>query len=83
MSVAIVGHMPKACNSSLTVAAQQTRQGISVVVKRGKHQVPGLLEMAQAGPFYSIDVECIATGTGHHDRAVAQISLVDQYENVS
>jgi hypothetical protein len=29
------------------------------------------------GPIYSIDVECIATGRQHHDRAVAQISLVD------
>lgn len=34
------------------------------------------------GPVYSIDVECVATGTGHDDRAVAQISLVNQYEQV-
>lgn len=34
------------------------------------------------GPFYSIDVECVATGTDHNSRKVAQISLVDQYENV-
>jgi len=27
--------------------------------------------------LYSIDVECVATGMGHHDRAVAQIGLVD------
>mmetsp|Transcript_2052 Transcript_2052/g.4190 ORF Transcript_2052/g.4190 Transcript_2052/m.4190 type:complete len:247 (-) Transcript_2052:224-964(-) len=30
------------------------------------------------GPYYSIDVECVATGTGHNARCVAQISLVDQ-----
>ena len=28
-------------------------------------------------PVYSIDVECVATGVQHHDRAVAQISLID------
>lgn len=32
--------------------------------------------------YFSIDVECVATGLGHNDRAVAHISLVDQYENV-
>lgn len=32
--------------------------------------------------YYSIDVECVATGTDHNSRAVAQISLVDQYEQV-
>ncbi len=31
---------------------------------------------------YSIDVECVATGTDHNSRAVAQIALVDQYEQV-
>jgi len=29
------------------------------------------------GPYYSIDVECVATGTGHNARAIAQIGLVD------
>lgn len=30
----------------------------------------------------SIDVECVATGTTHNDRAVAQIAIVDSDENV-
>ena len=30
-------------------------------------------------PVFSIDVECVATGVQHHDRAVAQISLVDAH----
>mmetsp|Transcript_29787 Transcript_29787/g.76469 ORF Transcript_29787/g.76469 Transcript_29787/m.76469 type:complete len:252 (-) Transcript_29787:293-1048(-) len=30
--------------------------------------------------FYSIDVECVATGIKHNARSVGQISLVDQYE---
>mmetsp|Transcript_19332 Transcript_19332/g.21640 ORF Transcript_19332/g.21640 Transcript_19332/m.21640 type:complete len:370 (-) Transcript_19332:58-1167(-) len=33
-------------------------------------------------PFYSIDVECVATGPQHNQRSVAQISLVDQHEQV-
>jgi len=32
--------------------------------------------------YYSIDVECVAVGTDHNSRAVAQIALVDQYEQV-
>lgn len=32
--------------------------------------------------FYSIDVECVATGIDHNARAVGQISLVDEYERV-
>ena len=33
-------------------------------------------------PYYSIDVECVATGNEHNARAVAQISLIDQMERV-
>lgn len=32
--------------------------------------------------YLALDVECIATGSGHNDRAVAQISVVDHDENV-
>ncbi len=32
------------------------------------------------GPIFSIDVECVATGSDHNSRDVAQIALVDQYE---
>ncbi|KAL4445396.1 hypothetical protein ABPG77_011221 [Micractinium sp. CCAP 211/92] len=32
--------------------------------------------------YYSIDVECVATGTDHNARAVGQISLVDEHERV-
>ncbi|KAL3132322.1 hypothetical protein ABBQ32_008900 [Trebouxia sp. C0010 RCD-2024] len=31
---------------------------------------------------FSIDVECVATGSDHNARSVAQFALVDQYENV-
>mmetsp|Transcript_34855 Transcript_34855/g.87358 ORF Transcript_34855/g.87358 Transcript_34855/m.87358 type:complete len:231 (-) Transcript_34855:247-939(-) len=30
--------------------------------------------------YYSIDVECVATGVEHNARGVAQIALVDQFE---
>ena len=35
-----------------------------------------LLRAASQGPVCCIDVECVATGTTHHDRAIAQIALV-------
>ena len=37
---------------------------------------------APASTYYSIDVECVAVGYDHNARAVAQISLVNQYEKV-
>jgi len=30
-------------------------------------------------PFYSVDVECVATGPGHNDRALGHVSVVDQH----
>lgn len=33
-------------------------------------------------PFYSIDVECVATGKGHNDRTIASIAVVDSNELV-
>ncbi|KAK9764150.1 hypothetical protein K7432_008593 [Basidiobolus ranarum] len=34
--------------------------------------------MFDKDPVYSIDVECIATGRGHNDRAVCSVAVVDQ-----
>jgi len=33
-------------------------------------------------PYFSLDVECVATGPKHDSRAVAQVALVDQWERV-
>ena len=40
-----------------------------------------LLRRLETGelPMYALDVECVATGKTHNDRAVAQIGLVDAY----
>eukprot|EP00912_Choanoflagellata_sp_UC4_P000757 UC4_evm3s473 len=38
-------------------------------------------ESPETQKIFSIDVECVATGPGHSDRAVAQIALVDWNEN--
>ncbi|TMW66163.1 hypothetical protein Poli38472_003928 [Pythium oligandrum] len=35
------------------------------------------------GPFFAIDVECVATGTGVDDRDVARIAIVNEDEEVS
>uniref|UniRef100_A0A061R761 Exonuclease domain-containing protein n=1 Tax=Tetraselmis sp. GSL018 TaxID=582737 RepID=A0A061R761_9CHLO len=32
--------------------------------------------------FFSIDVECVATGVSHNSRAIGQIALVDQFERL-
>ncbi|KAL3666026.1 hypothetical protein V7S43_008819 [Phytophthora oleae] len=34
------------------------------------------------GPFFAIDVECVATGSGTNDRDVARIAVVDEDEKV-
>eukprot|EP01043_Picozoa_sp_COSAG02_P028601 COSAG02_NODE_1742_length_11105_cov_11.079956_5_plen_332_part_00 len=41
-----------------------------------------LLESAASGPVCCIDVECVATGTTHHDRSISQIALVDLADTV-
>ncbi|PRW05824.1 Small RNA degrading nuclease [Chlorella sorokiniana] len=53
-------------------------------VPAGMMFYPGGPQLAQppAAKYFSIDVECVATGTDHNARAVAQISLVDEYERV-
>ncbi|PNH08833.1 Small RNA degrading nuclease 2 [Tetrabaena socialis] len=38
--------------------------------------------MAQPTVCYAVDVECVATGTDHNSRSVAQISVVDEHMNV-
>ncbi|CAH0480386.1 unnamed protein product [Peronospora belbahrii] len=34
------------------------------------------------GPFFAVDVECVATGNGTNDRDVARIAVVDEDERV-
>ncbi len=41
-----------------------------------------LLESAASGPVCCVDVECVATGTTHHDRSISQIALVDLADTV-
>lgn len=44
---------------------------------------PGAWGTPRMAPqYYAIDVECVATGPKHNQRAVAQIALVDQWERV-
>ena len=38
--------------------------------------------MALPGKFLSVDVECVATGYSHNERAVGHVAVVDQDENV-
>uniref|UniRef100_A0AAV1U1A2 C3H1-type domain-containing protein n=1 Tax=Peronospora matthiolae TaxID=2874970 RepID=A0AAV1U1A2_9STRA len=43
--------------------------------------LPVLTRVIQ-GPFFAIDVECVATGSGNDDRDVARIAVVDEDEQV-
>jgi RNA exonuclease 4 len=36
----------------------------------------------QSAPFFSVDVECVASGPGHNDRAMGHIAIVDQMGEV-
>jgi hypothetical protein len=44
------------------------------------HAAPVLIALQPGVPVFSIDVECVATGTQHNSRATGQIALVDQFE---
>lgn len=35
-----------------------------------------------SAPYYSVDVECVATGRGHNDRALAHVAVVDQHGQI-
>jgi len=41
---------------------------------------PVIVQLPPGHPVYSIDVECVATGTQHNARAVAQVALVDEWQ---
>lgn len=36
----------------------------------------------QPRPYFSLDVECVAVGPGHNDRSIAQIAIVNEYEEI-
>lgn len=43
------------------------------------YPAPMFVDLPPGAAIYSIDVECIATGTHHNARAVAQVALVDEW----
>lgn len=40
---------------------------------------PFIIQVPPGHPIYSIDVECVATGTQHNARSIAQVALVDEF----
>lgn len=40
---------------------------------------PLIINIPPNHPIYSIDVECVATGTQHNARSIAQVALVDEW----
>ena len=65
------------CNFSHTSAAGAPGQPNATAMA----PPPTVVSIPPGVPVCSIDVECVATGLQHHDRAVAQISLVDVHCN--
>ena len=59
-----------------------TRQSAADVAATDAAATAPLLEAAASGPVCCIDVECVATGTSHHDRSISQIALVDLADTV-
>lgn len=67
--------------SSLLCAIAIFVQFLQLLDTRSRHRAPQTplpepRSDMQASTYYSIDVECVATGTDHNSRGVAQISLV-------
>jgi hypothetical protein len=40
---------------------------------------PVIINIPQGQPVFSIDVECVASGTTHNARSIAQVALVDEW----
>lgn len=40
---------------------------------------PLIINVAPGHPVFSIDVECVASGTQHNARSIAQVALVDEW----
>ena len=59
-----------------------TRQSAVDVAAADAAATAPLLEAAASGPVCCIDVECVATGTTHHDRSISQIALVNLADTV-
>ncbi|KAL6757457.1 ribonuclease H-like domain-containing protein, partial [Haematococcus lacustris] len=70
----------------LTFPASQHNERRYIVAPRydvnALSAVAAMTALLPPGPYFCIDVECVATSTHHNGRAVAQISLVDQAERV-
>lgn len=74
------GRCSKGANCRFRHSVEDSPGGPPSVGGRG---VPAAVEaITDIGCVYSIDVECVATGVQHHDRATAQIALVDSNATV-
>ena len=63
------GELPRRCNRRFSHDAN--------AVPAARPAPPPTVTLPAGASLFSIDVECVATGRQHHDRAVAQISLID------
>jgi hypothetical protein len=70
-------HFARSLSCSLSLLSRSlsflSRSLFSLALARSRHEVPPY----DNAVVFSVDVECVAVGAQHHDRAVAQIGLVD------
>lgn len=59
-----------------------TMPSFTTLVIPNPGQLPSQPPDKQTQMYFSIDVECVAIGPGHNDRAVGSIAVVDMHENV-
>jgi membrane protease subunit (stomatin/prohibitin family) len=72
-------HQQAAQQQQMEQHMQQQQQAQQQQAQQQQQQAQYAQQFQQA-TYFSIDVECVATGVGHNARDVAQIAVVDQYE---
>lgn len=74
-------HDPVVKSSNATMAAGAA-PAVADTTPAAPTAAPILIALKPGVPVFAIDVECVATGTQHNARAVAQIAVVNQAKEV-
>ncbi len=65
------------------IVAQQMMQPVPMMgMPMNFPMVPPIVNIPPGHPVFSVDVECVATAVHHNARSVAQIALVNEFNNV-
>ncbi|KAI9923274.1 hypothetical protein PsorP6_000704 [Peronosclerospora sorghi] len=82
----VAGMHPKDEHARVPTKSSALRPKMNIQANPQKKEkisdIPPVLTRDIQGPFFAIDVECVATGNGTNDRDVARIAVVDEDEQV-